>query len=78
MEHNDSYATGTVQSLMGQHSKLLLSEMQELYAVFYTDSNLCVTQFDPVFIYGVPCAPAPVLLLYPLSDAYGQTLTESL
>lgn len=52
--------------------------MQELYAVFYTDSNLCVTQFDPVFIYGVPCAPAPVLLLYPLSDAYGQTLTESL
>lgn len=21
MEHNDSYATGTVQSLMGQHSK---------------------------------------------------------
>lgn len=33
--------------------------------VFHSHSNLCVTQFDSVFIYGLPYGPASVLAIHP-------------
>lgn len=59
---------GTVSSLIGQYNRCgyqtdrcQSSKKNCAQNVFYFDHNLCVTQFDSVFIYGLSHGPVPVL-----------------